>query len=165
MIIGQSEHKSALIFDYKDPQEGFEGWLVIDRFVHRLSAGGMRVQKGLTRDHLVAMAENMTRKMQIAELRVDGAKCGIDYDPDSPGKKEAVSRFLNAIAPYIRSNYSMGPDLNIDMVELEEAASAVDIPSVKMAVANCQGWDLDYFQERSSILKKNIFVRMVPKSM
>ncbi len=149
-------HKPALIFDYKDPIEGFDGWLVIDRFVHRLCAGGMRVQQGLTRDHLVAMAGNMTRKMQMAGLRVDGAKCGIDYDPASPGKIAAVGRFLSAIAPYIRSNYSMGPDLNIDMAELEKAASDVGIPSVKMAVGNCQGWDLDYFFERSSILKKRI---------
>ena len=35
----------------------------------------------------------MTRKMKIADLRVDGAKCGIDYDPSSPGKEAAVSRF------------------------------------------------------------------------
>ncbi|MBU0481803.1 MAG: Glu/Leu/Phe/Val dehydrogenase [Proteobacteria bacterium] len=152
----QTTYEPAMIFDYRDPLEGFEGWLVIDRFVHRLCAGGMRVQQGLTRDHLVAMARNMTKKMKIAGLRVDGAKCGIDYPPDSPGKADAVKRFLGAIAPYIRSNYSMGPDLNIDMAELEVAAAAIGIPSVKIAIAGCQGWTSEYFLERSEILNRKI---------
>ena len=153
-----SDHKSApeIIVEYTDPEEGFKGWLAIDRTVHRMCAGGMRVQQGLSRQHLAEMARNMTRKMRIADLRVDGAKCGIDYDPTSPGKSAAVGRFLKAIAPYIKTIYSMGPDLNIDMVELEAAAASHEIPSVKMAVAKAQGWDLDYFLERSKVLQEKV---------
>jgi glutamate dehydrogenase (NAD(P)+) len=145
-----------IVLEYTDPQEGFKGWLVIDRTVHRICAGGMRVQPGLTREHLIEMARNMTRKMRIADLRVDGAKCGIDYDPASPGKIDAVGRFLQAISPYIKSSYSMGPDLNIDMAELEAAAAIYAIPSVKMAIASAQGWELDYFIERSKVLAETI---------
>jgi glutamate dehydrogenase (NAD(P)+) len=144
------------VFEYSDPEEGFKGWLAIDRRVHRMCAGGMRVQKGLSREHLIDMAHNMTRKMKIADLRVDGAKCGIDYDPTSPGKQAAVSRFIKAIEPYIRTVYSMGPDLNIDMNELEAAAADHNIPSVKMAIAKAQDWDLEYFLERSIILNTEI---------
>lgn len=153
-----TNHKSdpEIIVEYTDPLEGFQGWLVIDRTSHRLAAGGMRVQPGLTRDHLAEMARNMTRKMQIADLRVDGAKCGIDYDPSSPGKAAAISRFMKAIAPYIKTNYSMGPDLHVDMTELEEAARPHGIPSVKMAIAAAQGWDLDYFLQRYAILQETI---------
>lgn len=142
----------TLFIEYLDPEEGFRGWLVMDRLVHRLSAGGMRVQPGLTADHLTEMARNMTRKMRIADLPVDGAKCGIDYDPASPGKEAAMRRFMAAIKPYITSRYSMGPDLNVDMLELERSAHSIGIASVKMAVAQAQGWDLQYYLERSKIL-------------
>lgn len=145
-----------IVIEYTDPLEGFKGWLVIDRTVHRICAGGMRAQPGLTRQHLTKMARNMTRKMRITDLRVDGAKCGIDYDPALPGKTAAVGRFLKAISPYIKTVYSMGPDLNIDMTELEDAAAIQAIPSVKMAIASAQGWELDYFLERSEVLKETI---------
>jgi len=153
-----TEHKSdpEIIVEYTDPLEGFKGWLAIDRTVHRISAGGMRVQPGLTRDHLAEMARNMTRKMQMADLRVDGAKCGIDYDPSSPGKAAAISRFIKAISPYIRTHYSMGPDMNVDMTELEAAARLHGIPSVKMAIAKAQGWSLDYFLKRYAILSESV---------
>jgi glutamate dehydrogenase (NAD(P)+) len=114
--------KPALVVEYTDPVEGFKGWLVRDRIYHRMCAGGMRVQEGLTGRKLTDMARNMSCKMRIAGLRVDGAKSGIEYDPGSPGKAEAVARFLQAIRPYIESTYSMGPDLNMEMDELEEIA-------------------------------------------
>jgi glutamate dehydrogenase/leucine dehydrogenase len=148
--------KPALVFEYIDPLEGFKGWFVRDRICHRLCAGGMRVQKGLSCERLIDMARNMTRKMQIANLRVDGAKSGIDYDPGAPGKTEAVARFLLAIRTYIESSYSMGPDLNMEMEELENIAQKAGIPSVKMAIACAQGWDLEYYLERSSILRHEV---------
>ncbi|NTV14776.1 MAG: Glu/Leu/Phe/Val dehydrogenase [Desulfobulbaceae bacterium] len=146
----------TLFIEYVDAIEGFKGWLVMDRLVHRLSAGGMRVQPGLTGEHLTKMAHNMTRKMRIANLPVDGAKCGIDYDPASPGKKAAMCRFLAAIKPYVISRYSMGPDLNVDMAELESTAQSIGIDSVKMAIAQAQGWDLPYFLERSKVLNEKV---------
>lgn len=146
----------TLLIEYTDPLEGFKGWLVMDRLRYRLSAGGMRVQAGLTGEHLTAMARNMTRKMRLADLAVDGAKCGIDYNPASPGKEAAIRRFLGAIKPYITSRYSMGPDLNVEMSELERAAQSLGIPSVKMAVARAQGWELPYFLERSRTLEEKV---------
>jgi len=128
----------------------------MDRLVHRLSAGGMRVQPGLTGEHLAEMARNMTRKMRIADIPVDGAKCGIDYDPASPGKAAAMGRFLAAIRPYVISRYSMGPDLNVDMGELERIAKTIGIASVKMAVAQAQGWDLAYYLERTKVLNEKV---------
>ncbi len=146
------DNSPSIIIEYHDPEEHFRGWMVRDTLRHRICAGGLRVQKGLSRDHLIKMARNMTLKMQINNLCVDGAKCGIDYDPSSPGKKSAVRRFLLALKPYITTSYSLGPDLNIEMDELESAGRDIGIPSVKMAIAEAQGWSLDYFLERSSVL-------------
>jgi glutamate dehydrogenase (NAD(P)+) len=148
--------KPALVIEYTDPVEGFKGWLVRDRLNHRMCAGGMRVQAGLTCRKLADMARNMSCKMRIAGLRVDGAKSGIDYDPGSPDKAKAVTRFLQAIRPYIESTYSMGPDLNMEMEELEEIAHKTGIASIKMAIARAQGWELDYFLERNAILQHEI---------
>ncbi len=145
-----------MVIEYTDPEEGFKGWLVRDRLCHRLCAGGMRVQPGITRQTLIDMARNMTLKMQVAGLRVDGAKSGIDYDPDSPGKNAAIARFLLAIKPFIECCYSMGPDLNVEMDELENAAGKVSLPSVKMAVARAQGWEMDYYLTRTAILQQKV---------
>ena len=146
----------AMVIEYTDPLEGFKGWLVRDRFCHQICAGGMRVQPGITRQKLIDMARNMTLKMQVAGIRVDGAKSGIDYDPDAPGKGAAITRFLQAIEPFIKCCYSMGPDLNVEMDELEKAAAKTGIPSVKMAVAGAQGWAMDYYLARSEIVQQEV---------
>lgn len=150
------EHAPALLVEYTDPLEGFRGWLVVDSLDHRLCAGGMRVQKGLTAERLVRMARNMTCKMRICGLRVDGAKSGIDYDPAGPGKKEAMARFMAAIKPFVESRYSMGPDLNVDMAELEAIGTSLGLPAVKIAVARAQEWDDDYFLERYALLAREV---------
>ena len=141
-----------MVFEYTDPDEQFKGWLVIDGTKNSLCAGGMRVQSGLTRDHVIAMARNMTMKMRICGLPIDGAKCGIDYRPDAPGKRSAMTRFMAAIKPYIEDRYSMGPDLNTSMDELESIAHGLGIPSVKMAIAKAQGMDITTFLARYEIL-------------
>lgn len=147
-----NERSPALVIEYTDAEEGFQGWLVMDTLDHHLCAGGMRVQPGLSRDRLAKMARNMTCKMRICGLRVDGAKSGIDYDPAAPGKRAAMARFIAAIRPYIVSRYSMGPDLNVDMAELESIGRELGLVSVKMAIAGAQGLELSAFNERYRIL-------------
>ena len=144
--------KPELIVEYTDPLEGFKGWLVIDALSHRLCAGGLRVQRGLTRDCVVDLARNMTQKLRMADIRADGAKSGIDYDPHSPGKRKALYRFIRFIRPYILERYSVGPDLNTKLEELDDIAHELGIPSVKIAVAKAQGFDLPDFMKRYDML-------------
>nr|MBF0221783.1 Glu/Leu/Phe/Val dehydrogenase [Desulfobulbaceae bacterium] len=92
-------------------------------------------------------------KMRLCNLPIDGAKCGINYDPYSPGKRQAMKKFMAAIKPYITTSYSMGPDLNTDMEELEAIAHELDIPSVKIAIAKTQGMDIASFTDRYAILQ------------
>ena len=99
MLANGQDRPPALVIDYVDPEEGFRGWLVRDTLDFGLCAGGMRVQPGLTGARLAEMARNMTRKMRISGLRVDGAKSGIDYDPHPPGKPAAMARFMAAKRP------------------------------------------------------------------
>ena len=150
------QNKPELVVEYVDPLEGFKGWLAIDKFAHELCAGGIRVQKGLTRECIEQLAATMTLKMRIAGIRADGAKCGIDYDPASPGKEEALFRFVRAIRPYICERYSMGPDMNTSMPELDKIVARLDIPSIKIAVAHAQGLDHESFMQRIETLKKPV---------
>ncbi|MCI5150065.1 MAG: Glu/Leu/Phe/Val dehydrogenase [Candidatus Electrothrix sp. MAN1_4] len=143
---------SDLIVEYTDPIEGFKGWLVIDSMTHRLAAGGLRVQQGLTCECVQRLAATMTLKMRIARIRADGAKSGIDYDPGSPGKQEALFRFMRAIKPYMEERYSMGPDLNTTMPELDAVCQRLGISSIKNAVARNQQLDDIAFTERTALL-------------
>ncbi len=145
-----------LIVEYTDPLEGFKGWLVIDALSHKLAAGGLRVQKGLTCEVVRQLAATMTLKMRIAGIRADGAKCGIDYDPSSPGKQEALFRFIRAIQPYLEQRYSMGPDLNTTMPELDAVCARLGIFSIKTAVARHQNLTPAAFEERVKLLKQPV---------
>ncbi len=143
-----------VVLEYVDPEEGFRGWLAIDRLAHRLCAGGLRVQKGLTRECVMHLARNMTLKMRIAGIRADGAKSGIDYDPCAPGRQAALFRFFRAMEPFIRQRYSMGPDLNTTMQELDAVAARLGIPSIKIAIAHAQELDQEQFARRIAILRQ-----------
>ena len=89
-------------------------------------------------------------------MRVDGAKSGIDYDPSSARKHEAMRRFLLAIRPYLRERYSMGPDMNTTLPEIDSILQTIGIPSAKMAVAAAQGLSLEHFQARYRTLQEKV---------
>jgi glutamate dehydrogenase (NAD(P)+) len=147
-----AEKESDLIVEYTDPLEGFKGWLVIDSMTHKLAAGGLRVQQGLTCECVQRLAATMTLKMRIAGIRADGAKSGIDYDPGSPGKQEALFRFMRAIKPYMEDRYSMGPDMNTTMPELDVVCQRLGLSSIKNAVAKNQQLDNKTFAQRTALL-------------
>lgn len=147
-------YDSGVFVTYCDPVEKFRGYLAIDGFNHQIAAGGFRVQPGLKPEHIARLASVMTLKHRLAGNRVDGAKSGIDYDPGSPGKREAIKRFFHAVRPYIVSRYSLGPDLNTSLPEIDSIASELDIPSVKLAVAKAQGLSLDEFQQRYRVFQE-----------
>jgi len=155
-MIEKKQRGPELVVEYRDPLEGFKGWLAIDCFDHELCAGGLRVQKGLTREVIENLASTMTLKMRIAGIRADGAKSGIDYDPQSPGKGEAIYRFLQAIRPFVVERYSIGPDMNTTMPELDAIISRLDIPSIKIAVANAQQLKHEDFIKRIDTLRKPV---------
>jgi len=146
----------TLVVEYHDPIEDFRGWLVIDGLNHSLAAGGLRVQKSLTLEHLKKMARNMTKKMRVWGMPINGAKSGLDYDPTSPGKDEAIRRFMLAIKPYMAERYSMGGDLNTWMPRLDAIARSIGLPSIKIAISKAQRLDLSAFEERYQILDRPV---------
>ncbi|GLZ78264.1 hypothetical protein Afil01_30710 [Actinorhabdospora filicis] len=141
------------IITYTDPLEGFPGWLVYDETTCRIAAGGFRVQPGLTEGTLRALAAKMTLKQRLLGINVDGAKCGIAYDPRSRGKPEAIRRFLSFLRQELLHRMSMGCDMGTHWDELETLARAEGIPGIKSAIRAAQGLDEDAFAARMAVLR------------
>lgn len=150
------DREPNLIVEYFDEKYDAHAWLVIDDLSKPLAAGGLRVKDGLTKQHVINMAKNMTKKMRICNLNVSGAKSGIDFDPKSSNKKEVISRFMKAIKPFLEKRYSMGSDLNTNMKELEEIAHEIGLKSVKSAIEKTQELSSEQFNKLSSLLNETV---------
>lgn len=149
--------KEKLIVTYIDKADNFTGWLVINDLIYKMAAGGLRVQKGLTLEHLYSMADNMSKKMKICGLPISGAKAGIDYDPNSPKKYQVVEKFIKAIKPYMVSKYSMGSDLNTNTDELNKIVQKLGLSSIKVAIKTAQEFSEEEFTNREDVLLSPIF--------
>lgn len=146
--VKRGEVVKPTVIRYADQVEGFRGWLVIDGERQPLAAGGMRVRRGLREAELVSLARQMSLKERLLGLGVDGAKAGIDYDPRCAGKEAALGRFFEFIRPHLEHRLSLGPDSGTTWPEVERAARAAGLPSVKYAVARAQGLDDEEFALR-----------------
>lgn len=141
---------------YSDPQEGFNGFLSICGEGRSLAAGGLRVQSGLSGETITTLAQIMNAKQRALGINADGAKCGIDYDPEAPGKKAAVGRFLTFLKPFLEQRLSVGPDMGTGFAEIEALANAEGIPSVKGAAGRAQGMNNRELLARMRILEQPI---------
>jgi len=142
--------------EYVDPVEGFHGYLVYHGHGCRIAAGGCRVQPGLSPETLRALAARMLDKQRLLGLAVDGARCGIDYDPRSPGKAAALGRFLAFLRQELGSRLSMGCDMGTGWHELEMLAAAQGIPSVKYAIRAAQELPEAAFFDRLHLLDERV---------
>lgn len=138
---------------YTDPEFGHQGFLSLSGNRHRLSAGGLRVQKGLTAETIEKLSQLMLYKQQLIGLSVNGAKCGINFDPNSSGKKAALKNFLRFLKPYINDGLSVGGDLNTRFSELEQLATEVGITSIKNSITKAQEISNEEYARRIQLLE------------
>ncbi|HEX5983228.1 MAG TPA: Glu/Leu/Phe/Val dehydrogenase dimerization domain-containing protein [Solirubrobacterales bacterium] len=144
------------LYTYRDSEEDFSGFLAYSETTRPLAAGGMRVHPGLTGRRIEALARTMQYKESVLRVNVDGAKCGIAYDPTAPGKKEAVRRFLRFLAPHLSERLSLGPDMGTSFDEIEAIAREEGIASVKAAIGRAQGLSSDQVRRRLDLLEANV---------
>jgi glutamate dehydrogenase (NAD(P)+) len=93
--------RPTLSIAYTDPVEGTRGYLVIDRLVHGLAAGGLRVHPQVTLEEVTELARNMTVKQAVVGIEVGGAKAGLAMDPGAPERAQVLTRFMEHLRPYI----------------------------------------------------------------
>jgi glutamate dehydrogenase (NAD(P)+) len=144
------------LYTYKDPEENFFGYLAYGATVRPLAAGGMRVHPRLTAQRIEALAQTMQYKQSVLRVNVDGAKCGIAYDPAAAGKREAIRRFLRYLAPHLNGRLSLGPDMGTTFDEIEAIAREEGISSVKAAVGRAQGLSASQVRQRLSLLEEEV---------
>lgn len=120
---------------YRDPEEGFEGYLVIDTLVDGVAGGGLRVTKSVDLNEVTNLARAMTLKNHIMGLPLGGAKSGVCYDPASPNLEAALSRFMKHVGPISAKMYGWGPDMNTPPDLCDAVAKNAGLKSRHMALA------------------------------
>jgi glutamate dehydrogenase (NAD(P)+) len=141
---------------FEDPATGARGWLAYDGETRPLAVGGCRVQRGLTAGMLESLAERMTLKERVLGLNVDGAKCGLDYDPAAPGKPVALRGFLAFLRDDLETRLSLGCDMGTQWHELERLAALEGILSIKCAIRKAQGLTDEDFFHRIGLLDERV---------
>ena len=141
---------------FEDTATGARGWLAYDGETRPLAVGGCRVQRGLTAGMVEALAERMTLEERVLGLNVDGAKCGLHYDPTAPGKAAALRRFLGFLRDELETRLSLGCDMGTQWHELERLAVLEGIPSIKVAIRTAQGLSDEDFFHRIGLLDERV---------
>jgi glutamate dehydrogenase (NAD(P)+) len=146
------------IIEYLDPVEHCSGFLVYDGTNCRLAAGGCRMHAGLTVDELQHLASCMTLKQRVLGINVDGAKCGVAYDPGGPGRLAVLQRFVGFLKDELSTRFSMGCDIGTRFEELDLIAADLGIGSAKYAVKVAQRLDDEDFDARIRLLDAKVGV-------
>ena len=111
---------------WQDDLSDAKGFVVIDRLLRGVASGGLRMRAGCTLDEVRGLAQAMTKKEAVHLLEgahyvpVGGAKGGIDFDPRSPDAKGVLERFLDSLAPILRSYWAVGEDLGVRQDDIDE---------------------------------------------
>jgi glutamate dehydrogenase/leucine dehydrogenase len=103
-----------LVVEWNDAETDARGWLVINSLRGGAAGGGTRMRPGLTRREVTYLAKTMELKFAFSGPAIGGAKSGIDFDPADPRRDGVLQRWFHAVAPYLRSCYGTGGDLNVD---------------------------------------------------
>ncbi|MFG2147036.1 Glu/Leu/Phe/Val dehydrogenase dimerization domain-containing protein [Streptomyces sp. NPDC048696] len=140
------------VIEFIDPVEHCPGYLAYDATDCRLAAGGCRMQAGLTAETLRTLAGRMTLKQRVLGVNVDGAKCGIAYDPHGPHREAVLRRFVAFLADELTTRFSMGCDMGTRFEELDRIAAELGIGSAKIAVRRAQRIGDQEFRARMSLL-------------
>lgn len=153
MTVTKREHQARgypiLRVHYRDPDEGWEGMLVIDSTVNGSAIGGVRVTRTVDIGEVSRLARGMTLKNSYLGLGVGGAQSAIRYDPNSTTKKQALERFFSHVAPLCEAFYAFTADMNTAPRELDDVAAAAGIKWRLGALV--QGGDRD--QSRQDYLR------------
>jgi glutamate dehydrogenase (NAD(P)+) len=144
------------IIAYEDTRRGVRGWLAYDGTERPLAAGGCRLLPGLRAEDLAELAGRMTLKQRVLGINVDGAKCGLDLDPRSPHKAEALRGFLAFLRGELTERFSMGSDMGTGWNELQRIAATVGLPSIKYSVRRAQGLTDEAFRARMERLDDRV---------
>jgi glutamate dehydrogenase (NAD(P)+) len=99
--------------EWTDPVTGKRGYLVVHSLVSGLATGGTRMRAGCTLSEVEDLAAGMARKTAVYNLPVGGAKGGIDCDPKDPDAYGVLTRFMQAMRPWLDGHWVTAEDLGV----------------------------------------------------
>jgi glutamate dehydrogenase (NAD(P)+) len=146
------------VINYLDPVERCPGFLVYDGTDCRLAAGGCRMRADVTAEQLSTLAARMSLKQRVLGINVDGAKCGIAYNPAGPHRRAVLLRFLDFLRDELRTRFSMGCDMGTRFEELDRMAAELGVGSAKYAVQVAQRLSEHEFRTRMRLLDSPVGV-------
>ncbi|WP_460959961.1 Glu/Leu/Phe/Val dehydrogenase dimerization domain-containing protein [Parasphingorhabdus pacifica] len=112
---------------WTDPVTGKRGYLVVHSLVSGLATGGTRMRSGCTMSEVEDLARGMARKTAVFGLPVGGAKGGVDCDPKDPAAKGVLSRFVEAMRPWIDAHWVTAEDLGVPQHLIDEVFEEVGL--------------------------------------
>jgi glutamate dehydrogenase (NAD(P)+) len=124
-----------LTVTWHDPVTGRPGFLVIDRLIDGASGGGLRMRDGCTVEEVADLARAMSLKEAVAYDPADrytpfgGAKGGIDCDPYDPDARGVLSRYVEAMRPFLERHWATGEDLGVRQDTLDEIVAGAGLRS------------------------------------
>lgn len=127
-----------------DERLGRLGFVVVDRSVRGMAAGGVRFAPDVTPDELARLARSMTYKWAFLNTPLGGAKAGICADPQRLDCDRAtlMEAFGRCIAPLVRGQvYLPGIDLGTTLDDLRAImrGARLPLPEAQIDGAYCTG--------------------------
>lgn len=108
--------RPEIVFEWKDSETEAEGWVVINSLRGGAAGGGTRMRSGLDKREVESLAKTMEIKFTVSGPPIGGAKSGINFDPNDPGKEGVLQRWYAAVMPLLKYYYGTGGDLNVDEI-------------------------------------------------
>lgn len=117
---GRAAREPYLRLHWEDEATGARGYLVVDTLVGGLATGGTRMRAGCTMREVEDLARGMTRKTAAFDLPIGGAKGGIDFDPKDARAVDVLTRFFQAMHPFLDRHWVTAEDLGVTQQLIDE---------------------------------------------
>lgn len=142
-------------FEFSDESLSLRGYLVIDRTMDGLCAGGLRMAANVSAPQLERLARLMTLKFGAMRVRIGGAKSAIVASRNTERADTLIRRTAELLEPFLRSWYLVGEDLGTRGADVAAIYQHIGLDPIEfvreklarqgMDVAAPEGFDLDYF--------------------
>ncbi len=116
----QHADEPLLRLTWTDRVTGAHGYLVVHSLVSGLATGGTRMRPGCTLSEVEDLARGMAAKTATFDLPVGGAKGGIDFDPKDPRARGVLTRFCQAMRPWLDAHWVTAEDLGVPQHLIDE---------------------------------------------
>jgi glutamate dehydrogenase (NAD(P)+) len=112
---------------WTDPVTGTRGYLVVHLLVSGLATGGTRMRAGCTLSEVEDLARGMAAKTAVFDLPVGGAKGGIDIDPKDPRAVDVLTRFCEAMRPWLDGYWVTAEDLGVPQHLIDDVFARIGL--------------------------------------